>query len=406
MLGGGKRFRALFCYWGWRSVAALADDSWATDDIGETERAALDPVVAVACALEIFHAAALVHDDIMDNSDLRRGNPSLHRRFEALHRERGWAGSGRQYGDAAALARRRPAAGLERRALRGRRGTGTDPGCRHRGPRAVPLMRTEVTVGQYLDMLEETSWRTRPEAELLARAHRVIVYKSAKYSVEAPLAIGASLAEASLAQLAALRAFGLPLGVAFQLRDDLLGVFGDPAVTGKPAGDDLREGKRTVLVTLARQKLPASAARLFDELLGDDDLDEQQIGMLQTAVRDSGAVEQVERIIAHNVATATAAIADAPLARSARDELARPRRRGHPAGELTRRQKPSACATRRTSALRPARNAAIGATPRLSSSLSSQWIASSSLNPASPSTTIVPRNSPRGSPSLMKSAGT
>ena len=183
------------------------------------------------------------------------------------------------------------------------------------------LMRTEVTVGQYLDMLEEASWRTRPEAELLPRAHRVIVYKSAKYSVEAPLTIGASLAEASLAQLAALRAFGLPLGVAFQLRDDLLGVFGDPTVTGKPAGDDLREGKRTVLVTLARQKLPASAARLFDELLGDHDLDEQQIGMLQTAVRDSGAVEQVERIIAHNVGVATAALTDAPLARSARDEL-------------------------------------------------------------------------------------
>jgi geranylgeranyl diphosphate synthase type I len=124
-----------------------------------------------------------------------------------------------------------------------------------------------------------------------------------------------------LPQLAALRDFGLPLGVAFQLRDDLLGVFGDPTITGKPAGDDLREGKRTVLVTLARQKLPASAARLFDELLGDDSLDEQQIGMLQTAVRDSGAVEQVERIIAHNVATARAALVDAPLARSARDEL-------------------------------------------------------------------------------------
>ena len=321
LLAGGKRFRALFCYWGWRAVSAVADDSWSSDTIGEAERAALDPVVSVAAALEIFHAAALVHDDIMDNSDLRRGKPSLHRRFEALHAERVWTGSGRQYGDAAALlvgdlllawsdelfdagaalARNQEAAAAARAQF--------------------SLMRTEVTVGQYLDMLEETSWHTRPDTELLSRSHRVIVYKSAKYSVEAPLTIGASLAEASLPQLAALRAFGLPLGVAFQLRDDLLGVFGDPAVTGKPAGDDLREGKRTVLVTLARQKLPASAARLFDELLGDDSLDEQQIGMLQTAVRDSGAVEQVERIIAHNVETATAALADAPIARSARDEL-------------------------------------------------------------------------------------
>jgi geranylgeranyl diphosphate synthase, type I len=320
LLAGGKRFRALFCYWGWRSVAALGDDSWA-DDIGETERAALDPVISVAAALELFHAAALVHDDIMDNSDLRRGQPSLHRRFESQHHEQGWSGSGRQYGDAAALLIGDLLLAWSDELFEAGVSLVSNRDAAAAARAQFSLMRTEVTVGQYLDMLEETSWRSRPEAELLPRAHRVIVYKSAKYSVEAPLTVGASLADASLPQLAALRAFGLPLGVAFQLRDDLLGVFGDPAVTGKPAGDDLREGKRTVLVTLARQKLPASAARLFDELLGDDDLTDQQIGMLQTAVRDSGAVEQVERIIAHNVATATAALSDAPLARSARDEL-------------------------------------------------------------------------------------
>jgi geranylgeranyl diphosphate synthase type I len=321
LLAGGKRFRALFCYWGWRSVAALADDSWSGDDDGQTDDAELDAIVSVASALEIFHAAALVHDDIMDNSDLRRGKPSLHRSFEAVHQQQGWAGSGRQYGDASALLVGDLLLAWSDELFENGAAMVGHPDAAAAARAQFALMRTEVTVGQYLDMLEEASWRTRPEAELLPRAHRVIVYKSAKYSVEAPLTIGASLAEVSLAQLAALRAFGLPLGVAFQLRDDLLGVFGDPTVTGKPAGDDLREGKRTVLVTLARQKLPASAGRLFDELLGDDDLDEQQIVMLQTAVRDSGAVEQVERIIAHNVATATAALADAPLARSARDEL-------------------------------------------------------------------------------------
>ena len=320
LLAGGKRFRALFCYWGWRSITALADDSWAGDDLGEAGQA-VDPIVSVAAALEIFHAAALVHDDIMDNSDLRRGRPSLHRSFEALHGEQGWTGSGRQYGDASALLTGDLLLAWSDELFEAGAALAGNPDAAAAARAQFSLMRTEVTVGQYLDMLEETSWRTRPETELLSRAHRVIVYKSAKYSVEAPLTIGASLAEASLAQLAALRSFGLPLGVAFQLRDDLLGVFGDPTVTGKPAGDDLREGKRTVLVTLARQKLPASAARLFDELLGDDSLDEQQIGMLQTAVRDSGAVEQVERIIAHNVGVATAALADAPLARSARDEL-------------------------------------------------------------------------------------
>jgi geranylgeranyl diphosphate synthase, type I len=316
LLAGGKRFRARFCYWGWQSVAARGDEFDLTADATDQ----LDGVVAVASALEIFHAAALVHDDIMDNSDLRRGEPSLHRRFEALHGDRGWTGSSEAYGAASAL-------------LLGDLLLGWSDGLFEQGLVAAPAdaasaaraefgrMRTEVMLGQYLDMLEEHSWRGRPEAELLSRAHRVIVYKSAKYSVEAPLALGASLAGGSLAQLAALRAFGLPLGVAFQLRDDLLGVFGDPAVTGKPAGDDLREGKRTVLVTLARQKLPGSASRLVDELLGDPALDAEQIAMLQAAIRESGAVDQIERIIAHNVEVATAALADAPIARSARDEL-------------------------------------------------------------------------------------
>jgi geranylgeranyl diphosphate synthase type I len=321
LLAGGKRFRALFCYWGWRSIAALADDSFA-DPIDPIDGPDLGPIVSVAAALEVFHAAALVHDDIMDNSDLRRGRPSLHRSFEALHREQGWAGSAKQYGDAAALLIGDLLLAWSDELFESGAAQVADRNAAAAARAQFALMRTEVTVGQYLDMLEEASWRARPESELLPRAHRVVVYKSAKYSVEAPLIIGASLAEASLPQISALSAFGLPLGVAFQLRDDLLGVFGDPSVTGKPAGDDLREGKRTVLVTLARQKLPASAARLFDELLGDDELDEQQVVVLQSAVRDSGAVEQVESLIAHNVAAATAALVDAPLARSAREELA------------------------------------------------------------------------------------
>ena len=182
-------------------------------------------------------------------------------------------------------------------------------------------MRADVTAGQYLDLLEEASWQTRPQAERLPRAHRVILYKSAKYTVEAPLVIGGSIAGGSLAQLDALREFGRPLGVAFQLRDDLLGVYGDPEVTGKPAGDDLIEGKRTVLVELARQKLPPNAVRLVDELLGDPDLDAGQISMLRSTIRDSGAVDQVERIIAHQVQVARDVLIDAPLGRGAREEL-------------------------------------------------------------------------------------
>lgn len=316
LMAGGKRFRALFCYWGWQAVAGRGDDF----DLAADASPALDGVVAVAAALELFHSAALVHDDIMDNSDLRRGEPSLHRRFETLHRDRGWTGSSEAYGSAAALLLGDLLLGWSDGLFE--QGLATaDPDAATASRAEFGRMRTEVMLGQYLDMLEEHSWRGRPEAELLSRAHRVIVYKSAKYSVEAPLALGAALAGGSLAQVAGLRAFGLPLGVAFQLRDDLLGVFGDPAVTGKPAGDDLREGKRTVLIALARQKLPGSASRLLDELLGDPALEPDQIAMLQASIRDSGAVDQVERIIAHNVTVATAALAEAPIARSARDEL-------------------------------------------------------------------------------------
>lgn len=317
-LAGGKRFRALFCYWGWQSVAGRVGP----DEVLDGPAPDPGPVVALASALEVFHAAALVHDDIMDNSDLRRGRPSAHRQFETAHREAGWDGSPQRYGQAAALLLGDLLLGWSDELFdRGVRAT-PDPAAAWAARAEFARMRTEVTAGQYLDMLEEDSWRRRDESELLDRAQRVVVYKSAKYSVEAPLAIGAALAGADLAQLAALRSFGLPLGVAFQLRDDVLGVFGDPQVTGKPAGDDLREGKRTVLVTLARQKLPTSARRIFDELVGDPDLDPGQIAMLQTAVRDSGALDDVERLIEREVGAALAALESAPLTRAARDSLA------------------------------------------------------------------------------------
>jgi geranylgeranyl diphosphate synthase type I len=320
LLAGGKRFRALFCYWGWRAVSAHATDFDPLDDDPD-DHADLAAVVSIAAGLEAFHAAALVHDDIMDNSDLRRGQPSVHRAFAILHGERGWDGSPDAYGLSSALLLGDLLLGWSDELVDAGVALAGTPGAGRAARTEFGRMRTEVTAGQYLDIFEEMAWRALPEDEHLSRAQRVIVYKSAKYSVEAPLAIGASLADGSLAQIAALRDFGLPLGIAFQLRDDLLGVFGDPAVTGKPAGDDLREGKRTVLVTLARQKLPSSAARVFDELLGDRSLDADQIAMLQTAVRDSGAVEHVERVIAHQLEQARAALADAPLARSARDEL-------------------------------------------------------------------------------------
>lgn len=321
LLAGGKRFRARFCYWGWRAVAAAPAEFDPLDDTADDADGELAAVVSVAAGLETFHAAALVHDDIMDNSDLRRGQPSVHRAFAALHRERGLDGDPDGYGVAAALLLGDLLLGWSDDLVDAGLDALADRDAARAARREFARMRTEVTLGQYLDIFEELTWRLLPESEHLPRAQRIVVYKSAKYSVEAPLAIGASLAGGSLAQLASLREFGLPLGIAFQLRDDLLGVFGDPEVTGKPAGDDLREGKRTILVNLTRQKLPETALRLFDELLGDRTLDARQIAMLQSTVRDSGAVETVERAIAHNVKLARGALAEAPIARSARDEL-------------------------------------------------------------------------------------
>ena len=316
LLSGGKRFRALFCYWGWQAVAR--------EDLFDNEAPAdnLEAVLLAATALEVFHAAALVHDDIMDNSDTRRGMPAVHRKFEHLHRTSNWLGSPPDFGRSAALLLGDLLLGWSDELFADGVSRLTDLAARVAARAEFNLMRTEVTVGQYLDILEENAWARQTDSELLSRAHRVIVYKSAKYSVEAPLTIGASLGGGSIAQVAALREFGLPLGVAFQLRDDMLGVFGDPTLTGKPAGDDLREGKRTVLIAVARERLPANARRLLDELLGDPELSDQQVSLLQNTIQQSGAIEELERLIAENTRVALSAIADAPLSRSAREQLA------------------------------------------------------------------------------------
>ncbi len=318
-LAGGKRFRGLFCYWGWQAVSADPNgfDSLPDDDV----QAELPAIVLAASALEVFHAAALVHDDIMDKSDTRRGAPAAHKRFESLHRKSGWRGDAASYGNSAALLLGDLLLGWSDELFDQGTGLLASAPSGRAGRAEFNRMRTEVTAGQYLDILEENAWASYPESSALSRAHRVIVYKSAKYTIEAPLAIGAALGGGSLAQLAALREFGLPLGVAYQLRDDLLGVFGDPAVTGKPAGDDLREGKRTVLIALARTKLAASTRQLLDELIGDDSLDAQQIDMVRTALVDCGAVDEVEGIIDHNVSLAQTAIRDAPISHSARTQL-------------------------------------------------------------------------------------
>ncbi len=293
LLGGGKRFRALFCYWAW---AAALDDAIQKQDEPQRAKSA-SAMVGICASLEMFHAAALVHDDLLDQSDTRRGAPSIHRRFETLHRESGWVGSAERFGVAGSVLVGDLMLGWSSEifgnALLAAPNTDSESAARAE----FSKMRVEVMAGQYLDVLEENAAPTRPIEEAVGRANRVILYKTAKYSIEAPLLIGAAFAGASPATLRGLSAFGIPLGMAFQLRDDVLGVFGDPEVTGKPIGDDLREGKRTVLVALTRQSLSSGSGTLFDELLAARDLTGEQIAFLQQTIIGSGALAKTERMI-------------------------------------------------------------------------------------------------------------
>jgi geranylgeranyl diphosphate synthase type I len=323
LLAGGKRLRPAFCYWGWRGASG--------PDCPE--------IINAAAALELLHAGALIHDDLMDASDTRRGQPSLHRQFEARHAGRGWHGSAGAFGTGVAILlgdllicwtdEMFHASGLPGDALR-------------RGRPVLDRMRTEVFAGQYLDLLGQAAGD-----ETVAGALRVVEFKTAKYTIERPLHLGAALAGAgpdlagpggpdpggalagdggtadgdgSLA--AAYTAYGLPLGIAFQLRDDILGVFGDPAQTGKPAGDDVREGKRTVLLAIARSRATAGQAQVIDRYLGDPLLDEAGTAEIRAAITGTGAVAECERMIGRHVSEAIAALDSAPMTGEAREALA------------------------------------------------------------------------------------
>ncbi len=295
---GGKRFRASFCWWGYR--AALPDVA---------DQAAL---VRACASLELLHASALVHDDFMDASETRRGRPATHTAYAARHREQGWSGSPEQYGAAAAILLGDLLLSWSDELLR-RSGLPHD---RVRDALTVfDHTRSEVIAGQFLDV----SAQARGESDV-DMAMTVLRYKSAKYSVERPLHLGATLAGASADVLAALTSFGLPLGEAFQLRDDLLGVFGDPEVTGKPAGDDLTEGKRTVLVALALAAAdPADAKRLEDGL--GRPLTDDEVADLRRIIESTGAAQDVERRIDDLTTSALRALDEAPVSDVARSAL-------------------------------------------------------------------------------------
>ncbi len=279
LVTGGKRLRALMCYWGWRGAGG-----------GEASA----EIVTAGAALELFQAAALIHDDIIDRSDMRRGGPSVHRQFSQLHQRHGWSLDGERFGHAAAILTGDLCLSFSEEVFASI-GAPTAAGTRAR--EVFNLMRAEVMAGQYLDILEEVSGPHKPAGTAVQRAQSIIRYKSAKYSTEHPLVLGGALAGAPSQLLSGYSAFALPLGEAFQLRDDVLGVFGDPGTTGKPAGDDLREGKRTVLVGLTLAAAGEEEAQFVDERLGRQELSDDEIEQIRAVMIDSGALAAAESLI-------------------------------------------------------------------------------------------------------------
>ncbi|WP_369804455.1 polyprenyl synthetase family protein [Canibacter zhuwentaonis] len=293
---GGKRFRAYATVLGYQTTAPL-NFTQPLDD-------ATARVITAASALEVFHAAALIHDDVIDRSETRRGAASAHASMAQHHQDRGWRGSASHFGTTAAILLGdllQSWADMLMQEATAELPTATAQRTHARFNR----MRTEIVLGQYLDVLEEQYPEFSPKDAQLQRATRVLLYKSAKYTVAEPLLIGAALANASEKTMADLSGYGIPAGMAFQLRDDILGVFGDSERTGKPAGDDLIEGKRTVLATLARERLIGRELQFFDEVFGSRDINEQTVEMLRQLIKQTGAVAEVERIIESSVAKAS-----------------------------------------------------------------------------------------------------
>ncbi|MFR9729205.1 polyprenyl synthetase family protein [Saccharopolyspora sp. MS10] len=301
VLGGGKRIRPTCAWWGWRAAGGAAE--------GPEAEAAL----RAASALELIQACALVHDDLIDESDTRRGHPTVHRAFARTHHEERWTGGASQFGMSAAVLLGDLALAWADDMLHA---AGLAPDALARGLRPWRAMRTEMLAGQYLDVFSQVRGDETPEAAL-----RVAELKAASYTVARPLQLGAELAGADPARLAALEAFGHDIGVAFQLRDDLLGVFGDPEITGKPAGDDLREGKRTLLIAEAlreaRERGDERDAVRLRSVLGDPGVSPERIEEARAVLVRLGAQDAVERRIADLTASALRALEEGGLAEPA-----------------------------------------------------------------------------------------
>jgi isopentenyl-diphosphate delta-isomerase type 1 len=296
---GGKRLRPAFVYWGHRAAGASHDDA----------------VLRPAAAVELLHTFALLHDDVMDRSATRRGRPSAYASFAAAHRDGDRLGDSDWFGCSAAIL-----AGDLTYVWADELFDATDlPAAAVTRARAVfTALRREVIAGQHLDLVLASDRHAHEDG-----ARNVALLKSARYTVTRPLELGAALAEGGEAVAPALAAYGDAVGIAFQMRDDILGLFGDQAVTGKSTLDDLREGKRTVLVLRALRLADPDQRQLLEACLGDPDLTPERALAAREVVAATGALASVEALLVAQHALALEAVAEVPEpARSALHELA------------------------------------------------------------------------------------
>lgn len=309
-LHGGKRLRPQFCWWGWRAGG------------GRDTLQDCAPVIRVAAALELLQACALVHDDLIDRSDTRRGRPAMHRAEAKRHADAGWSGDAEHFGVGMALLLGDLAlAWSDDEFVEG----AAQLGALARAQPVWRTMRTQVLAGQWLDLqISQQELHLVDPAAALHTAETVILLKTAGYTVTGPLLLGAALGGAPAPVLAGLQRYGTAIGTAFQLRDDLLGVFGEPEQTGKPAGDDLREGKRTVLLARTRQHLAAAgedaALRLLQDGVGTAS-SAAEVDALRGIILTSDAPQSIEEEIASLVARAREEVRALPVANTVRAGL-------------------------------------------------------------------------------------
>ncbi len=280
---GGKRLRPAFVYWGHRATGAEHDEA----------------VFTPAAAVELVHAFALIQDDVMDRSPTRRGAPAAHIAFAAAHADADHRGDAGWFGVSAAIlagdlatawaARLFDEAGLPAEAM-------------SRARRVFVDLRTEVIAGQYLEL-----WHTGRDADE-QDALRVGLLKSGRYTVTRPLLLGAALGESDPELEGVLAAYGDAIGVAFQLRDDILGLYGDPDLTGKSTVDDLREGKRTLLMVWALERANATDQTILRRLLGNGAADMADVEQVGEIVRRTGALDDVVQLLDERRATALEAL--------------------------------------------------------------------------------------------------